>query len=230
MVVAVVVDNGEPHIEKCIRSLRDQTVPVRTVIASGPKTDLELARKLGDKTYPPLSGIGKARVNAILGEGDEIQLSCDSDTRYARNYAELAVQDLKVLPFVKAGTILPAEQPPARDLGLTLIERAFSPFAPYEHAIAMRRSAFISSGVHRLDYDSCPRSDIGLGIWRRAILFPDPRMVCWTRLPTTSARVTEEYFPAVAAAVAPFAILAGIIGFNELNRFLKMRNSSPQEP
>jgi len=214
MVTAVCVDNGEPSIGKCIDSLRHQTIPVRVVIASGPKTDLELVKKLGDQVYPPLLGIGKARVNAILGERDEYIVSCDSDTRYNGNYCELAVQDLRVLGFVKAGMILPAEQP--SDVGLALFEQVFSFLGPYEYAIAMRRSAFLGLGVHRMDYDSCPRSDIGLGILRRTILLPDPRMVCWTRLPTKSAYVTKEYFPAIAAAVAPFAILGGLIGLNEL--------------
>jgi len=171
-----------------------------------------------DKVYPSASGIGKARVSAILGEKDEYLLSCDSDTCYARNYAEIAVQDLRVLPFVKAGAIFPVETP--RDLSLVLLEQLFSPFAPYEYAIAMRRSTFLNLGIHRLDYDSCPRSDIGLGIQRRAILLPDPRMVVWTRLPTKSANVTKEYIPAVVAAAAPFAMIGGIIGLNELiNRF-----------
>jgi hypothetical protein len=169
-----------------------------------------------DKIYPVAVGIGRARVNAILSEDDEIILSCDADSIYDKNYAEFAVQDLKILGFVKAGTILPAEPP--KDIGLTLLEQIISPFAPYEYAIAMRRSAFIDSGVHLLDYDSCPRSDIGLGLSRRTILFPDPRIVVWTRLPTKSANVTKEYLPALAASVAPFAILGGIVGLNELSK------------
>jgi glycosyltransferase involved in cell wall biosynthesis len=218
MVTAVVTDNGEPALEKCIASLRNQkTVPVRIVIASGPKTNLELAHRLADKVYPPLEGIGKARVNAILGEDDEVILSCDADTRYAENYAELAAQDLKILGFVKAGMILPAEPP--SDVGLSLLEQVVSPFAPYEYAIAMRRKAFLDTGVHLMDYDSCPRSDIGIGLIRRTVLLPDPRMVCYTRLPTKSAYVTREYLPALAVAAAPFAVIGGIVGFNELDKW-----------
>lgn len=220
MVIAIVVDNGEPTLGKCIESLRCQTVPVRVVVAVGQETDLELATKLADKVYPPMSGIGKARVNAILNEKDNYMLSCDSDTCYAPNYAEIALQDLKLLNAVKAGTIFPLDNPPA-DLLVAWTEMVLSPFVPYEFCIAFRRDAFLAAKIHELDYDDNARGDIGLGIQRRMFpLLSDPRMVCWTRLPTKGAVIVRDnYLPSMLGVAIPFGALGSLISLSELRKF-----------
>lgn len=221
MVTAVVADNGESTLAECLESLRRQTMDTRVVVAAGPKTDLELAEKLAHKVYPPTKGIGRARVNAILNEEDEFFLSCDSDTVYSPTFAEIAAQDLKLLNAVKAGMILPRDHP--KDILLAWFEAMLNPLVPYEFALAFRKSAFINAGIHQVDYSN-PRGDIGLEISRRMYawmpIFSDPRMVCWTRLPTKGAEIVRDnYLPSIIlGAAVPFGALAGIIGLNELKK------------
>jgi len=95
VVTAVCVDNGEPTLEQCIQSLRNQTVKVRVVVATGPKTNMELAKSLADAVIGPFDKIGVARVTAILKHGDDVIVSCDSDSIYDPHYVEYALEDLK---------------------------------------------------------------------------------------------------------------------------------------
>jgi glycosyltransferase involved in cell wall biosynthesis len=202
---AIVCDNGEPTLEKCISSLRGQTVPVRIVVAAGPKTDLWLAEKLADKVYSPISGIGRARVNAILNEEGEFFLSCDADSVYETHYAEYVLQDLKAgAKAVKAGVILPLEW----NNPLVLIETAFSLIPPYEYALAFRKSAFLNAGIHKLDY-SDPRADIGGAVVIRLNAWPDFRMVAFTRMPTKGGyEFSEKYlFSALAGSTPILAVV-----------------------
>ncbi|MFQ5763181.1 MAG: hypothetical protein ACE5PO_09115 [Candidatus Bathyarchaeia archaeon] len=224
MVTAIVCDDGETTLAECIKSLRNQTIPVRIVLASGPKTDLDLAGKLADKVYPATRGIGKARVNAILNEKDEFLLSCDSDTTYSQNYAEIAVEDLKVLNVVKAGMILPRGDYVEDDPVLAWFEAIISPWVPYEFALAFRRSAFLEAGIQGYDYESNPRSDIGVGVHRRLIpLISDLRMVCWSRMPTKGAMIVrDDYLPSMLGVTLPFGAICGVIGLNEFRRLYSL--------
>ena len=225
MATAIVADNGEATLTECIESLRRQTIPVRVVIAAGPKTDLELARKLADEVYPPIGGIGKARVNAILHEEDEIILSCDSDTIYGQNFADIAVQDLKLLNVVKAGMILPRGDYPKDAVLLAWTEALLNPLVPYEFCLAFRRNAFLDAGIHTMDYDSDPRNDIGSGIsWRMFPFLSDPRMTVWTRLPTRGAFIMRDnYLPSMLGVGVPFGTLGGLVGLNELTKIFSRR-------
>jgi glycosyltransferase involved in cell wall biosynthesis len=217
-VVAVVCDNGEPTLEKCVSSLRSQTVPVRVVIAAGPKTNMALAERLADKVYPPIVGIGKARVNAILKEECEYILSCDSDSVYDIHYAEYAVEDLKGgAKAVKAGIILPLEWTNP----LALFEAAFSLLIPYEFALAFRRSEFLRLGLaEEAERASDPRWDIGWRVvnWLNAL--PDFRMVVYTKMPTYGANyVAQNYVPSLlAGALIPIGTVSVIVRASEWMR------------
>lgn len=212
-VAAVLVDNGEPFLERSAKSLRNQTEKIELWIAPGPKTDMELAKSLGDVIMPPERGIGKARVNAILNAESDYILSCDSDTEYAPNYAEIALQDLKLLPVVKAGIILPRKDYPEDDLLLAWLEAISHLLVPYEYCLAFRKSAFLNAGIHLFDYESNPRADIGFGIHvRMSPLLSDPRMVCWTRLPTKGAlMVRDEFLPSMLGVVVPYGALGTLV-------------------
>jgi glycosyltransferase involved in cell wall biosynthesis len=212
---AIVCDNGEPTFEKCISSLRGQTVPVRIVVAAGPKTDLSLAERIADKVYPPISGIGKARVNAILNEEDEFFLSCDADSLYEAHYAEYALQDLKAgAKAVKAGVILPLEW----NNPLVLIETAFSLIPPYEYALAFRKSTFLEAGIHFEDYTGL-RADIGGAVVKRLNAWPDFRMVAYTRMPTKGGyEFSEKYLPSAVAGFTPVLAVAGVVGVSEFGK------------
>jgi glycosyltransferase involved in cell wall biosynthesis len=213
-VVAVVVDNGEPTFEKCISSLRSQTVPVRVVVAAGPKTDLALAEKLADRVYPPIEGIGRARVNAILREEAEYILSCDGDSVYESHYAEYAIQDLRGgAKAVKAGVILPLNWSP-----LAVLESALSLLPPYEFALAFRRSEFLKLGVvEEAERTSDPRWDIGWRVVTGLGALPDFRMVVWSKLPTYGANhVAQNYAPSLIAGLTPIFSVAGIAAASTL--------------
>jgi glycosyltransferase involved in cell wall biosynthesis len=208
--VAVIVDNGEINLPKCIESLRRQTIPVRIVIASGPNTDLEVASRLADKVYPPIQGIGKARVNAIVCEDAEYIISCDSDTCYEKHYIEYALEDLKSgFKAVKAGVILPLEWN-----GLGIVESAFSLAIPYEFALAFRKSEALKAGlIEEAKKWNNNRMDVGWFMLTKLSPIPDVRMVCYTRFPTYGAKyVCENYLASAIGGIIPIITAAGIVG------------------
>ena len=175
MVTVVCVDNGEPNLEWCVKSLRDQTVRAKIVIAAGPRTNIELAKSLADYVVGPIGGIGRARVTAILKYGDDVIVRCDSDTIYDPHYIEYALDDLRFTNAVRAGTIYPLS--PSVE---GWFEALLTPFIPYEYALAFKKQYLLS----RLpsNWESLGgRWDIGWLLLPYAI---DPRMRLWTRLPT----------------------------------------------
>jgi len=180
--VAVVVDNGEELLEQSINSLLDQTVRPYIIIASGPKTDFELAESLADEVMEPVEGMGKARVQAILASYQDYIFSCDSDTIYAPNYVEEGLKFLSspftLTGFVKAGCINPL--PDTIDVYMIAEAWHASIIWPYEFSLAFKRQAFLDFGLHNREYWG--RIDIS-----HYVNFPipsNPFMICWTRLPT----------------------------------------------
>jgi glycosyltransferase involved in cell wall biosynthesis len=210
-VVAVIVDNGERNLAKCIESLRRQTIPPKIVIASGPNTNLEVASRLADKVYPPIQGIGKARVNAILNEQAEYIISCDSDTIYEKHYVEYALEDLKGgFKAVKAGVILPLNW----DNGLGVLESACSLAIPYEFALCFKRGEALKAGlVEEAKKWNENRMDIGWFMLTKLSPIPDMRMICYTRFPTYGAKyVCENYLASAIGGIIPIITAAGIVG------------------
>jgi len=207
MATAIVVDNGEPNLPKCIASLRRQTHAVRIVVAPGPQTDVRLAEELADEVLEPIRGIGAARVNAIMKVEDEFIISCDSDCIYDERYVEYAVQDLERYNAVKAGSIMPIE-----DLLNLLgwLEAAFSVVVPYEFALAFRRSAFLEAGCH-LDVCEDPRCDIGLPVMTKLHPVIDWRMKVYARMPTYGAKVAASLTPSIIGGLTPLATVTAII-------------------
>jgi glycosyltransferase involved in cell wall biosynthesis len=219
-VVAVVVDDGEPTLERCLLSLRNQTHPLsEVVVASGLKTDLNVARRLADRVLNPVEGIGKARVQAILSCNAEYIISCDSDSVYDPNYVKYAVEDLqRGARAVKAGVILPLEWKNP----LAVLESIFTFLPPYEYAIAFRKSEALKAGLLEeagKEGDN-PRWDIGWFIANRLNALPDFRMLCYTRLPTYGANyIAENYLvSALAGTLIPIGTVSLIVGFSELGR------------
>jgi len=205
VLTAVVVDNGEPLIDRSIKSLRDQTLKPRILLCGGPKTDFEKARTLADQVIGPLDGIGKARVQGILEAETDNIVTADSDSLYAPNYCELAEQDLKNLHAVRAGIILPHEWTDP----LTLLETSLAWTQPYEFAFAFRKQSFLNTRIQEEDY-SYYRTDIGVALQRRLLPILDPRMVVYTRFPTRGAQIASDYLPSMIGGSAPLLALAGI--------------------
>ena len=215
-VAAVVVDNGEPTLERCLVSLRSQSVRPLILVAPGPQTNMEVASKYADRVLPPADGIGRARVQAVLEADADYIVSCDSDTVYDGRYVEYALQSLQLFPVVKAGIILPLDSGGGDPLAWA--ESFFSPLIPYEFALAFRKKVFVDAGLDREDYSN-PRADIGVHLARRMFfVLNDPRMTCWTRLPTKGAVLFKEnYLLSALGAMVPVATLGGVIGFSLLS-------------
>jgi len=199
-VTAVVVDNGEPDLEECLLSLRDQTVEPYIIVASGPKTDMELAKSLADEVLPPESGIGKARVKAILKAESKYILSCDTDTVYYPYYVEAAENSLRRNHFVR-GIFYPKDE-----IGFWNTVEQWLVFVPYEFCLAFRKDSFMNLEIHKEDYSN-PRQDIGYYIWAKLTpVLIEPTMVCYTRLPTKAVVVFKEnYLKSALGALAPVA-------------------------
>jgi len=214
-VAAVLVDDGEPTLAKSVESLRNQTVKCDIILAPGPKTDLELARSLVDVTMPPMIGIGRSRVSAILKADHRYILSCDSDVVYDQRYAEHALENLREVNAVRAATILPLDWSM-----LGLVETVFSLLPPYEFAYAFRKAAFLGAKIHKEDFSNT-RGDIGWALSWRLRPRLEPRMVCWTRFPTFGAvNFTQNYLAPALAGFIPMLGVAGVVAANELTRKL----------
>ncbi|MBA7493293.1 hypothetical protein ES702_03851 [subsurface metagenome] len=215
MITAVVVDGGEPFLKSSLKSLRAQTVPTKIIVAPSDKTDIGIAKKYADKVMKPVDGIGRARVQAILEASTPYILSCDSDTFYPPKYAEYALETLRHWNAVKAGIILPLE---GRN-PLAWAEVATQPWFAYEFSLGFRRQAFLDAGIHRDDY-SQQKNDIGRAVMVKLIPVPNPRMVCYTRLPTYHAELAVDYIPIALVGFAPLVASVGIPLLNEAWRII----------
>lgn len=202
MISAIFLDNGEPLIEKSVESIVRQVDEV--VVASGPKTDLALARRLANVVTEPTPGTGTARVQGILASSGDIVLTCDTDTIYSRGYAEAAARQLRRYSSVMAGRIMPYEDPVPGSLAW--IESTAAWAIPYEFALGFKRDALERSGILEKRYTN-PRLDIGPWVARRLPPIPVFSMSCRTRMPTYYAKLLASYMPAVAGASIPLAVV-----------------------
>lgn len=215
-ITAVLTDNGEPLLEKCLDSLWNQTVRPEIIVCAGPKTNMELATKYADKVIEPVDGIGKARVKGILMASNDYIVSCDADTIYDKRYCEYALEDLKGgINFLRAGTILPHDVVGS----ITIGEMVLTQIIPYEFSLAFNKNEFIRRGLHERDYSN-PRVDISTYLYTDKILvWPDYRMVLWTRLPTYGAEyIRDNYLPGIVLGIMPLTAVGVIIGLDKAFR------------
>jgi glycosyltransferase involved in cell wall biosynthesis len=201
MISAVFLDNGEELIEQSVSSISGQVDEV--VVASGPKTDLALARRLANVVTEPTGGTGSARVRGIAASSGDLVLTCDTDTIYQPGYARAARRALDRHRSVMAGRIMPYEDPVPGSLAW--IESSAAWAIPYEFALGFRRDALEDSGILSRRYDN-PRIDIGPWVARRLPPLPVFSMRCRTRMPTYYARLIASYVPALAGASIPIAL------------------------
>ena len=204
----IVVDDGEVTFEECLKSLRNQSVrDIEIIVAPTENTNLEVARKYADIVLEPMRGIGRQRVAAILKASSNYIISCDSDSIYDVNYVKYALEDLKLFPVVKAGTILPL-----KPSILGYVESLCSPVIPYEFSLCFRKDVFLQHGIHLLNYDVDPRRDIGPPLMFKVGFVNDPRLVVWTRFPTKGANmVANEYLLSMVFAAIPGSVIGGSI-------------------
>ncbi len=121
-------------------------------------------------------GIGNARKQGILYADDEYIISADADTYYPPGYVKEAVSALEKCEYARAAKIYPLSP----SIGAK-VEAVFYPTINYEFALALRRSAFISHGLDKIDYKG--RYDIGEFLWKIGVPCFFPSYVV-TRLPT----------------------------------------------
>jgi len=219
-----VIDNGEPSLAECIKSLDSQSQPPdEVIVCPGPRSDLDLIESLGIKAIEPNAGIGIARVKGILAANGDIIISCDSDTIYDKHYIEYAVEDLKKAKVVKAGVIQPRNPDP-----LGALESSLSLLIPYEFALAFKKTDFMRSGAHLEDYSN-PRRDIGYPLLKRFFPFHvDFGMECYSRLPTYGVKqFVNEHLPFLIAGITPIIAVVGITGIQGALNLLKPRYQSP---
>jgi len=213
LTIAIIVDNGEPLLEKCIESLRNQTERARIIIVGGDKTDYELAKSLADEVYGPItSSIGDARVYGVLKAKGEIIISCDSDTIYPPNYVETMVKGLEEHDFVKAVTAEPADgwsDNPVRNF-LILFEQRIYPYIPYEHSIAFKKQAFLNEKLHEINF-CMHREDIAIHMMRKMIPVIPLDIACYTRMPTNW--VIEFFTYGLPVMSAPMIALSPCVNY-----------------
>jgi len=203
----VLVDNGEPLLEESVRSLRDQTERVsEVIICPGPRTDLELAKSLADKVVEAEPVIGRARVRGVLNASGDVILSCDADTIYSPNYAELMALALR-----DSHAALATPRSLNRDDPLALLEESVAAVTPipYEYALAFRRQSFLNAGIHLKPY-RVPRDDIGWHVLFTLLPRRSPA-TCYTRMPTKGAwwlfALSMGLAPVAAVSLAPLSPL-----------------------
>jgi len=212
-------------MENCLKSLADQTIDCEIIVCSGPKTDMRKAGEYADRILGPFNTIRDARIAGILNARTDFIISCDSDTIYDRQYCEYAYYDLQRLPSVKAGLVFPKDIDRLEGLDgwVALIESFLTNAIPYEFTLAFRKSEFIKRGLH-LRPTRWKRDDIGIDIATYMPPIPDPRMVCWSRLPTANAVRLAKYGPSLLLCGIPIAGVAGVIGLSELAKLAKFFN------
>ena len=222
MISAVILDNGEPTLERCIASLRSQTEPLdEIVVEAGPNTNPAISSK-ADRVIPPgeVERLGEKNIKGILSCRSPYVMICGGDCIYDEAYAKEAVKTLDAgARAVRAGKMLPLGDDLLASVQSALLSGPlWWIWSHMEAALAFRREDFIDEGIH-LDprYREYPRRDVGTAIQWRMNPQVNPRMVMWTRLPTYHARLAVNYLPAAMGAAVPMValgipILSQIIG------------------
>lgn len=193
MIAAVVVNyNNAALLERCLLSLKDQEETIKEIIVvDGGSTDnsLEIAKQYANMVFTNLRGIGYARVYGIRKAGENIILSCDSDTHYPPHYSRIASSLLKS-HLAATGPIYPVK--PSLSALLESFTTQFDTkirLWAYEHNLVFRRDAFLRKWLDLIPYYFYKRSDIGVPV--ALSLFPvyDRRLWVRTELPTKLFRL-----------------------------------------
>jgi len=221
---AVIVNYNEPLLERCLRSLADQTIECELILVDGGSSEeqLELAREYCDLVLrEKVPCIGRQRAHGVKRAKGKYIISCDSDSVYRRDYAERAVEWLQSHEWVRAGVILPHEPSPE-----ALLESSIAYWPPYEFAFAFRKEAFERLGLtnpaiyrHRYDDFSVHFPPHVIGTWVFHLFIPrNPWMQVYTRMPTRNFKRILEFGPIAAGGLIPPGFSLGTILVNELSR------------
>jgi glycosyltransferase involved in cell wall biosynthesis len=210
-----VVDDGEPTLEECLKSLAAQALRPRIIVVGGPRTNYEVAKRYADEVLGPVVGPGRARLAGIMRAEEEYIISCDADCIYDPHYVEEAVRALQAFEAVRAGWVEP------RELSLAALPEVAALWAPYEFALAFRKSAFLREGLHLEDYGG--RGDIGRFFMPWGPLRPVPvfTMRVRARLPTYGTRrALELYGTQLVLGSLPIPVSAGLVAACEAAKLM----------
>ncbi len=179
-VVAVVLDNGDENLEKCLESLSEQTLQPDIIVVGGDRTkeatEYEVVKPVRGFLNARLFGLNKAKK-----AGADIILSCDSDTIYHHEYCEAAAEGLRDNVLVRAGTIIPKEESPLGNAEVLLFYKLLR--LPYDHILAMRKEV-VDVLKEQADF-TYPREDIFTYVLRAAIPYKiEDRMIAYVDVPT----------------------------------------------
>jgi glycosyltransferase involved in cell wall biosynthesis len=224
-VSVVLVDNGEQLLERSVASIRSQTArPHEVIIAPGPRTDLDLARRLADTVLEPCDSIGYARYLGLLRASGDVVMLADSDTIYGENYLRYALEDIsRGYQLAKAGTVYPVE--PSDPLWF-FEHMLFAIGGAWEFGWVVVREELLRlltpELVERLRN---PRADLGhIAYWNplasldlRLRSTVDHRMVLWTRMPT---HFTRSYLVPAVGATLVTSVVPAVVGYATLRKLL----------
>ncbi|MCM2466697.1 glycosyltransferase [Methanoculleus oceani] len=161
--IVVPTYNEEQNIERCLRSLADQTVPRETyeiIVVDGNSKDRtrELAEPLADRVFIQTSKrVGGARNDGAMAASGEIVATTDADCILPRDWVERIERTFAERDIVQLyGTVYPIEGGFRNKLSL-LGANIFSRLGYYTRTIyftlgcntAFDRDAFLRAGMYR---------------------------------------------------------------------------------
>jgi len=161
--IVVPTYNEEQNIERCLRSLNDQTVPRNTyeiIVVDGNSKDRtrELAEPLAAKVFiQTRKRVGGARNDGAMAARGDIIATTDADCILPRDWVERIERDFAEKKIVQLyGTVYPIEGGIRNNLSL-LGANVFSRLGYYTRTIyftlgcntAFDREAFMQAGMYR---------------------------------------------------------------------------------
>lgn len=187
--VVVPTYNEEQNIERCLRSLADQTVPRETyeiIVVDGNSKDRtrELAKPLADKVFIQTSKrVGGARNDGAMAAKGDIIATTDADCILPRDWIERIERNFAERQIVQFyGTVYPIEDTFRNRLSL-MGANAFSRFGYYTRTIyftlgcntAFDRDAFFQAGMYRC-IDAGDDLEIAQRMRKLGKVYLDPRL------------------------------------------------------
>lgn len=187
--VVVPTYNEEQSIERCLRSLADQTVPRETyeiIVVDGDSKDRtrELAEPLADKVFIQTSKrVGGARNDGAMAASGDIIATTDADCILPRDWVERIERDFAERNIVQLyGTVYPIEDGFRNRLSLAGAN-TFSRLGYYTRTIyftlgcntAFDREAFIRAGMYRC-IDAGDDLEIAQRMRKLGKVYLDPRL------------------------------------------------------
>ncbi|WP_292364224.1 MULTISPECIES: glycosyltransferase [unclassified Methanoculleus] len=187
--VVVPTYNEEQNIERCLRSLADQTVPRETyeiIVVDGDSKDRtrELAEPLADQVFIQTSKrVGGARNDGAMAASGEIVATTDADCILPRDWVERIGRNFAERDIVQIyGTVYPIEGGLRNRLSL-LGANTFSRLGYHTRTIyftlgcntAFDRDAFVRAGMYRC-IDAGDDLEIAQRMRKLGKVYLDPRL------------------------------------------------------